>query len=109
MARTTHVVITDDMDGSEGAQEVSFAFQGTEYTIDLSPKNLAKLEKSLTPYIEAGTRVPSSRRGARRGSGSASGKSDAAAIRAWAKENGHSVPDRGRIPAEVREAYEAAH
>lgn len=108
MARTTHVVITDDMDGSEGAQEVSFAFQGTEYTIDLGEKNLAKLEKALTPFIEAGSKV-SARRSTRRGSGSASGKSDAAAIRAWAKENGHSVPDRGRIPAEVREAYEAAH
>ena len=30
-------------------------------------------------------------------------------IRDWARSNGHKVPDRGRIPADVREAFEAAH
>ena len=30
-------------------------------------------------------------------------------IRDWARSNGHKVPDRGRIPSEVREAFEAAH
>lgn len=34
--------------------------------------------------------------------------SDAAAIRAWAAENGVECPARGRISASVREAYEAA-
>lgn len=109
MAKTTHVVITDDLDGSDGAEEVSFAFQGTEYTVDLSEKNRVKLEKALAPFIEAGTRVPATRRSSRRGSGTTAGKSDAAAIRAWAKENKMAVPDRGRIPAEVREAFNAAH
>ena len=30
-------------------------------------------------------------------------------IRDWARSNGYKVPDRGRIPADVREAFEAAH
>jgi hypothetical protein len=30
-------------------------------------------------------------------------------IREWARSNGHKVPDRGRIPSDVREAFEAAH
>lgn len=107
MARTTHVVIKDDLDGSEGAEEVSFAYAGTEYTIDLGEKSRAKLEKALKPFIDAGTKVPASRRSARKGSGSASGKSESAVIRAWAKDNGHEVPDRGRVPQAVVDAYNA--
>jgi hypothetical protein len=29
-------------------------------------------------------------------------------VRAWARENGYEVSDRGRLPAEVREAYTRA-
>nr|WP_277551869.1 histone-like nucleoid-structuring protein Lsr2 [Kocuria oceani] len=47
------------------------------------------------------------------GSGSrerASGSNpDTAKIRAWAKENGHEVSDRGRIHQTVKNAYYAAH
>ncbi|MDX2698929.1 Lsr2 family DNA-binding protein [Streptomyces ipomoeae] len=32
---------------------------------------------------------------------------DAAEVRAWARENGHEVPDRGRIPAPVLTAWRA--
>jgi hypothetical protein len=35
-------------------------------------------------------------------------RDEAAAIRAWARENGHEVSDRGRIPKTVVEAYRAA-
>lgn len=34
---------------------------------------------------------------------------DTAKIRAWAKEEGYEVNDRGRVPAQIREAYEKAH
>ena len=30
-------------------------------------------------------------------------------IRAWARDNGFDVPDRGRVSSEVREAYLSAH
>lgn len=30
-------------------------------------------------------------------------------MRAWARDNGYTVAERGRIPAEVRDAYTAAH
>ncbi|MDO5727587.1 MAG: histone-like nucleoid-structuring protein Lsr2, partial [Bowdeniella nasicola] len=33
------------------------------------------------------------------------GTSDAATIRVWAMANGIAISDRGRIPAEIREAY----
>lgn len=32
-----------------------------------------------------------------------------AAVRAWARENGLDVPARGTIPADVVDAYKAAH
>ena len=40
---------------------------------------------------------------------STSGGPSAAEIRAWARENGYDVPERGRVSADVREAYAAAH
>ncbi|MBN9170819.1 MAG: Lsr2 family protein, partial [Microbacterium sp.] len=37
------------------------------------------------------------------------GQQDYSAVRAWAKENGYTLSDRGRVPAAVLEACEAAH
>jgi hypothetical protein len=34
---------------------------------------------------------------------------DTSAVRAWAKDNGYEVADRGRLPAEVTDAYLAAN
>ena len=54
MAKNVSVVITDDLDGSENAQTVSFGFNGVTYEIDLAAKNRAKLEKALAPFSNAG-------------------------------------------------------
>lgn len=35
--------------------------------------------------------------------------SDATTLREWARANGHEVSDRGRVPKEIREAFEAAN
>jgi hypothetical protein len=111
MAKTTIVQVSDDLDGSANASEVRFAFEGTEYTIDLSGKNRKSLEKALRPYIEAGTKV--SGRGSRTSHSARSNRSgdssvDLAAVRLWAKQNGHQVSDRGRLPKTVLDAYAAA-
>jgi hypothetical protein len=111
MAKTTIVQVSDDLDGSANTSEVRFAFEGTEYTIDLSSKNRKSLEKALRPYIEAGTKV--SGRGSRtsrsaRSKGSGDSSVDLAAVRVWAKQNGHQVSDRGRLPKAVLDAYTAA-
>ena len=50
--------MTDDLDGSDDAETVSFGFGGVVYEIDLGQKNRAKLEKALAPFIEAGARSP---------------------------------------------------
>lgn len=77
MAKETIVQVIDDIDGSKNAEEVSFAYQGIEYTIDLSKKNRTALERALKPYIEAGTKK--SRRNARSTSKRTSGRRDLAA------------------------------
>ena len=106
MTRSVSVVITDDLDGSEGAKTVAFSFDGVPYEIDLGDANRAKLEAALAPFIAAARKL---RRGDRRSSSRPSQPVDRAAVRAWAREAGLAVSERGRISAEVMSQYEAAH
>ena len=107
MAKRVQVFHTDDIDGSEAAESISFALDGIGYTIDLSDANARKLRDALAPYIAAGERE----RGARKPAASRrrSGGTAATEIRAWAIAQGMQVSSRGRVSAEVREAYERAH
>ncbi len=106
MTKSVSVVISDDLDGSEGAKTVAFIFDGVRYEIDLADANRARLEAAFAPFIAAGRRV---RRGERRVGAKPSRPTDRAAIRAWARQAGLTVSDRGRISAEVMRHYEAAH
>ena len=110
MAKQTTVTITDDLDGSTNAKEVSFSLDGRSWVIDLSAKNRAALEKALKPYIAKATEQGrGSRRGkALRSSSRAKSRTDLAAVRDWAKSNGHQVSDRGRISADVLKSYDTA-
>ncbi len=108
MAKQTTVTVTDDVDGSANATEVTFSLNADSWTIDLSAKNRAALEKALKPYIAKATkqgRRPAS--GPRKTAGRAP-RADLAAVREWAKNNGHQVSDRGRISVSVQQAYDAA-
>ena len=108
--------LIDDIDGSEisegGGERVEFSLRGVEYHIDLSNANIAKLDKALKPYVDAAAKVRGGggvRRTRLTTSKPASSKEQLSAIREWARKNGHEVSDRGRIKAEVVEAFEAAH
>jgi hypothetical protein len=105
MAKTVSVVVTDDLDGSPDAETVAFSFNGQGYEIDLAEKNLAKFEKSLRPFIDAGRRT-AQRRTAKAVRGSAV-RIDRAAVRSWAASQGIKVSERGRISADVLRQYEA--
>ncbi len=107
MSKNVSVIITDDLDGSENAETVSFGFDGVTYEIDLAKKNRAKLERALAPFIGAGRRAP--RGGARRGASSGGARADRGQVRAWAKAAGLKVSERGRISAGIMRQYEAAH
>lgn len=104
MARKTFVELVDDMDGGKADETVSFGLDGVAYEIDLSAENASELREALGVWAGKARRV-----GGRRQRGTASTGEDTAAIRTWARENGHDVPERGRISATIRDAYLAAH
>jgi hypothetical protein len=106
MAKRTQVITVDDLDGNEidgDAKTITFAHGGNAYEIDLTETNAQKLHDALAPYIAAARKV-----GGRRAA-SAPDKPDLPAMRAWAKEHGIKVSERGRVSQEVQDAYRAAH
>ncbi|KAA0093573.1 Lsr2 family protein [Mycolicibacterium sp. P1-18] len=109
---------TEIVDGKGGS--VEFGLRGTTYTLDLTAANIAKLERALAPFVEAATRAsgadparaasaPAKKKRSSRRTTKRPVTKSTAAVRAWAAENGHDVSPRGRIPAEVSQAYDAAH
>ena len=113
MAQRVNVVLVDDIDGSDATETVSFALDGVDYEIDLSDQHAGELRNALALYIgharRTGGRRRSGRRASRRRGRRTTAGASAADIRAWARENGWDVPERGRVSAEVREAYAAAN
>ncbi|MDX3695973.1 Lsr2 family protein [Streptomyces europaeiscabiei] len=107
MAQQTIIQLLDDLDGSEASETVVFGLDGRTYEIDLNDKNAAKLRKALAEYVDKGRKLNQAR-GSKRATGGRVADSDTAQIRAWAKENGYDVNDRGRVPAEIKEAYAKA-
>ena len=106
MAQKVTVVLEDDLTGGPAEQTVRFAFDGTDYEIDLNAKNAAAFSKQLAPYLEHARRA--GRAQLRRSGRAAAGRQRSGDIRAWAKEHGLQVSERGRIPASVAEQYRAA-
>ena len=107
MAQKVTVLLEDDLTGGAADQTVRFAFDGTDYEIDLNSKNAKAFSKQLAPYLEHARKATAARK--HRAPRSVSGRQRSGDIRAWAKQNGHAVSERGRIPASVVEQYEAAH
>ncbi|EPD32346.1 Lsr2 family protein [Propionimicrobium lymphophilum] len=107
MARKTQVLLIDDLDGvTEADETVSFSLDGVNYEIDLVKENADRLREGLNEWVAKARRV-----GGRRSTGRRSVQDGPAAsdIRKWATENGYDVSPRGRVPSEVREAYEKAN
>ena len=110
MASRTIVQLTDDLDGSEADETVSFALDGQPYEIDLTTEHAEQLRGALGEWVEHARRAASSGRGSgQRSRRRAGGSGETSTIRAWAQEKDYAVSDRGRISAEVLEAYRAAH
>ncbi len=120
MARKIVHQLVDDLDGSVlevgDGETVLFSLDGIAYEIDLTDENAAQLRDSLARYIDAARRVSartSNATGGRSTSGGRkqkrAGQRDYAPIRQWAADNGYTLSERGRVPAEVLDAYDAAH
>ena len=106
MAQRTQVLFVDDIDGSEATGTVRFGIGGTEYEIDLSQAHKDELAAAVGPYVAAARKVAVARRPART---PRPARHDQSEVRAWAREQGLKVSDRGRIPADVLAKYEAGH
>ena len=111
MAKKT--LIIDDLTGETGARTRTLRFDGVEYEIDLTEKSFADLKRALRPYLRAaratsGTPASVARVSTTRARKAAAATSDSAVIRAWARSAGVAVTERGRVPAPVRAAWEAA-
>lgn len=112
MAQHFQMRYIDDIDGADLGGEANtlfFAFDGKEYSIDLSDENADTFRQAMAPYIEAGQRVTGNKTKTARKTTTKNASGDTKAIREWAQANGHDVSDRGRIPATVTEAYAAAN
>lgn len=110
VAQKVQVLLVDDLDGGEADETVTFALDGKTYEIDLTTANADKLRGLLDPYVKGGRRTGGRASGGRgKARAAAGGSQDTAQIRAWAKENGYEVNDRGRVPATIRQAYEDAN
>lgn len=107
-------------EGVDSAEEVSFSFDGYSYTLDLCPPHAEDFHgtiQSLITWSTVSSPLAPSRRG--RGAGTTGSdhpreparrdKEQTGAIRDWANANGFKVSNRGRIPAEVEQAYNSAH
>lgn len=104
VAQRVVVTLSDDIEGGEASETVSFGLDGKSYEIDLNNDNAKKLRDSLARYVEAGRKRAKSGKTYHR----TSVAPDPRAVRAWAESNGFEVPARGRIPKKVYDAFNAA-
>jgi len=97
------VALEDDLDGSAADETVRFYFAGTDYEIDLSSANASAFREQLAPFIGRAGTTYRGRRGR-----TAANRQRSSQIRAWAKDQGIAVSDRGRMPASVADRYRNA-
>lgn len=108
MAKRVQVTLEDDVDGGEAADTIRFGLDGVDYEIDLSDANAGKLREAFAPWVSNGRRASGRRRGPSRPGMTRRG-SRAGDIRSWAQGQGMEISARGRIPADIQEAYDRAH
>jgi hypothetical protein len=107
MAQKIQTLFIDDIDGGAAEGTVRFALDGTDYEIDLSGKHSDELRDALRKYVDRARKVGgTARRPGARGGRRASAV-DTVAVRAWARENGYEIKDRGRVPADIVAKYQA--
>jgi hypothetical protein len=119
MAQKVQVLLVDDIDGGDASETLTFSLDGVNYEIDLSDEHAAALREAFAPWVGHGRRVSGRAAGGRRPAAprpAAAAKAatggperDTGQVRTWARENGYTVSDRGRISAEILQAFDDAH
>ncbi|MGO4455149.1 histone-like nucleoid-structuring protein Lsr2 [Arthrobacter sp. RAF14] len=106
MAQRVKIILVDDVDGGVADETIRFGLDGNNYEIDLSAENAQKFRGAFEEYITVARRVTSTTRAPKR---AAAKGQDTAQIRKWAQENGYKVSSRGRVHADIIEAYHKAN
>jgi len=109
MAQKVQVILVDDVDGGDAEESVSFGLDGVSYEIDLSAENAEALREAFAHWIGHARRVGGRSRATRSAAKPVKAKTDLGEVRAWARQSGYTVSDRGRVSAEIMEAYENAN
>lgn len=118
MARTTVIELVDDLTGESGddVAPVIFGLDGVQYEIDLAEKNAADLRDRLAEFITSAKRTGGRLRRSRAASSGAVANGRAAKrspqqlaeVREWARLQGHTVADVGRVSQSILDAFDAA-
>jgi hypothetical protein len=114
MVQRTKITLIDDVDGETAADEtIQFGLDGVEYEIDLAEHRANELRQGIEDWAGYARRIGGRRKHKAKTNGqkaeSAAAPSSAAEVRAWAQSQGVEVPPRGRVPADVRAAFEQAN
>ena len=108
MAQKTILELVDDLDGGQADESVAFALDGVEFVIDLSAANAARLRDTLAEFVGHARRT-----GGRKSRGTAAtngaAKPDTQAVREWARSQGETVAERGRVPQALVMRFQEAH
>jgi hypothetical protein len=110
VAQKTVVELVDDLDGGEANETVAFALDGVEFQIDLSAENANRLRETLAEYVGHARRI-GGRKQSKTGAAShaGNGNPDSQAIREWARSQGESVAERGRLSHDLVVRFQEAH
>jgi hypothetical protein len=107
MAQKVKIILVDDLDGGSADETVRFGLDGVGYEIDLSSGNAAELRSAVERFVGHARKTSGGR--PTRTKISSGRNQDSAQIRQWARDNGYAVNSRGRIQAEIQEAYHKAN
>lgn len=111
MAQKVITEFIDDIDGSVAERTFTFAVDGTNYEIDLSSDNIKEFNEAIAGFVESARKAPRSagRKARSVGVKPGSNREHLAAVRAWLRQQGEKVNDRGRIAADLMAKFDAAH
>ena len=114
MAQKIITEFIDDIDGSPAERTFAFAVDGTNYEIDLSADNIAEFNSAIGGFIESARKIKGSknsdgRRARTEAAGGRQSREHTQAGREWARQHGHHISNRARIPASIKQAYDKAH
>uniref|UniRef100_UPI003F4981C3 histone-like nucleoid-structuring protein Lsr2 n=1 Tax=Streptomyces chartreusis TaxID=1969 RepID=UPI003F4981C3 len=109
MVQKIVTVYTDDLTGTESSevQTHTFSLDGVNYEIDLVSESYDMLFEALAPFISNGRKVGRTKKAGRPGQPS-NHRPSAEEVRQWARDNNYEINNRGRVPTDIREAYERA-